>query len=115
MYLCCDRNNRVIGKVKTEKEAQEMCSTLGSSYMKIIPLLFWLMKDHNHFYTYNTLKGFLKHSEIMKRIKRKLKEKYNIRIGSYDSFESVEKVIAVIEEFLGDCSDMIAKRMQDPI
>ena len=113
MYLCCDRNNNIIGRAKTEKEAQKLCISLGSSYIKIIPIIFWLMRNHNKFYTYNTLKGFLKHGEIMKRIKGKLKEKYNIK--NYSSLESVEKVIAVTEEFFGDCSDMIAKRVQDPI
>ena len=50
---------------------------------------------------------------ILTENKRKLKKKYNLE--DYNSLEAVEKVISVVEEFLGDCSDMIAKRVQEPV
>ena len=43
MYLCCGRNNSILGRANTEKEAQEMCTTLGSSYIKIIPILLGVL------------------------------------------------------------------------
>ena len=113
MYLCCDRNNSIIGKAKTEKEAQEMCTNLGSSYIKIIPIAFWLMRNHNKFYTYNTAKGFLKHSNIVKKIKKELKIRYNIK--NYNSLEHIDKVIDTVEEFFGDCSDMLNRKLRDSI
>lgn len=110
MYLCCDRNNSIIGKAKTEKEAQEMCTNLGSSYIKIIPIAFWLMKNHNKFYTYNTTKGFLKHNNVVKEIKKAIEKKYHTK--DYISFE---KFVSIAEEFFGDCSDMLNRKLRDSI
>ena len=107
MYICCDRNNKVIGKAKTEKEAQEICSTLGSSYMKILPLLFWLMRNYNRFYTYSTTKGFLKYKELVSKIKELAKNKFNkAKNLDFDSF------VSIYEEFFGDCTCIILKNMQ---
>lgn len=110
MYICCDRYNNPVGRAKTEKEAQEICNTLGSSYMKIIPILFWIMRNYNRFYTYNTNKGFLKYSELMEEIKKKLKEECSIK--NYTSSEYIEKTILLAEEFIGDCSDIIIRKIQ---
>lgn len=107
MYICCDRNNRIIGKAKTEEEAQKMCSTLGSSYMKIIPLFFWLMRNHNKFYTFSTTKGFLKYKELVNKIKELAKNKFNKTNNlDFDSFAFI------YEEFFGDCTYLILKNMQ---
>ena len=105
MYICCDRYNNPIGRAKTEKEAQEICATLGSSYMKIIPILFWIMRNYNRFYTYSTTFGFLTYKEAMQKVKGLVKEKYNT-----DGYISFEQMLPILEEMFGDYTYTFLKR-----
>ena len=106
MYSCYDRNNNILGKVKTEKEAQELCNTLASSYIKIIPIFFWFMRNSNKFYTFNTTKGFLTLKEIVSQVKNKYSNTKEI---------GIEELISIFEDFFGDCTNSIFKRMQGAI
>lgn len=106
MYLCCDRNNNILGKVRTEKEAQELCNNLASSYIKIIPLLFWFMRNSNKFYTFNTTKGFLTLKEIVSQVKSKYNDIKEI---------GIEELISIFEEFFGDCTTPVLKKLQGTI
>ena len=103
MYLCCGRNNSILGRANTEKEAQEMCTTLGSSYIKIIPILFWFMRNSNKYYTFSTTKGFLSYEEIMNQIRCRYNKVKNV---------GLEELVSIYEEFFGDCSDLLLKKVQ---
>lgn len=107
MYLCCGRNNSILGRAETEKKAQKMCDTLGSSYIKTIPILFWFMKRYNKFYIYNTTQGFLSYNEVIKEIRKISKIKYN-KIEKL----SFEEMTSLMEELFGDCTDLVLKKLQ---
>ena len=95
-------------EAKTEKEAQEICATLGSSYTKIIPILFWIMRNYNRFYTYRTTFGFLTYKEVMQKVKELVKEKYNT-----DRYISLEQLFPILEEVFGDYPYTFLKRKLD--
>ena len=110
MYLCCGRNNNnILGRAKTEKEAQKMCDILGSSYIKTIPILFWFMKRHNRFYIYNTMQGFLSYNEIIKEIKKISKIKYNkIERLSFKETSAIQLKTIFLFNFINTFSSFIS-------
>lgn len=108
MYICYNDNSTPTNKVKTEEEAQKICSKLGSYYRKDkFNFIFWRTpKD----IIVSTTFGFLTYKEVMQKAKELVKEKYNT-----DNYISFEQMIPVYEELFGDCFNKILKRLQETI
>lgn len=109
MYICYNDNNTPIDRVKTEKEAQKVCSKLGSYYRKDkFNFFFWrIPKD----IIVNTIFGFLTYKEVMQKVKDLVKERYNT-----NKHISFEELIPILEELFGDnVYTFLKRRFKDHI
>lgn len=93
MFICYD-DESVIGKVKTEEEAREVCQEVGTSYRKTRPIFFFLNLSKD--YTMNTKFGFLTYKEVIEKGREILKDKHIIKKDI-----SLEEILLVFEEIFG--------------
>lgn len=110
MFICY-YDDTILGNAKTEKEAQEICYKIGSSYMKLKPFfLFWMNKKSLKKCTYNTTLGFLTYKEVMNSVLRIAKENFN-KAKELD----FNALMFIFEKLFGDCSEVLIKKFHQPI